>query len=92
MYALYIPEACAIVTSVSYSPSHELQKQGVPANEIANRIPPLHQLSDILWAVWETLIYAPGNLQYYAVDGITNVRPLFRESPSLHAGTSITLA
>ncbi|KAI4110613.1 MAG: hypothetical protein LQ339_001189 [Xanthoria mediterranea] len=89
VYALYIPEACAIITSVSYSPSHELQKQGVPANEIANRIPPLHQLSDILWAVWETLIYAPGNLQYYAVDGITNsiAKPLMDAIFTARRGT-----
>ncbi len=66
-YGLYLPEACAIITSVSYSPTYSLEKAGVAEKEIPSRIPPLHQLSNVLWAVWESLLYEPGNLRYYAV-------------------------
>ncbi|KAL8871773.1 MAG: hypothetical protein Q9198_007344 [Flavoplaca austrocitrina] len=66
-YGLYLPEACAIITSVSYSPTYSLEQAGVAEKEIPSRIPPLHQLSDVLWAVWESLLYEPGNLRYYAV-------------------------
>ncbi|KAL8789872.1 MAG: hypothetical protein Q9213_000940 [Squamulea squamosa] len=71
-YAMYLPEACAIITSVSYSPTSEMEDQGLDKSQIASRIPPLHQLSDVLWAVWESFVYAPGNLRYYAVEGILN--------------------
>ncbi|KAL8753466.1 MAG: hypothetical protein Q9199_005038 [Rusavskia elegans] len=91
VYAMYLPEAFAIITSVSYSPKFRLQEQGVPDDQIANRIPPLHQLSDVLWAVWESLVYAPGNLRYYAVEGITNsvAKPLMDDIFNARRGTIV---
>ncbi|KAL8992143.1 MAG: hypothetical protein Q9169_007338 [Polycauliona sp. 2 TL-2023] len=72
-YALYLPNSCAIITSVSYSPQHELEQADVPEDQIPSRLPPLHQLSDALWAEWDELSDFPGNLRYYAVEGIKNI-------------------
>ncbi|KAL8643635.1 MAG: hypothetical protein Q9226_008226, partial [Calogaya cf. arnoldii] len=72
-------------------PTHELQEQGVPADQIPNRNPPLHRKSDVLWAVWETIISAPGNLRYHAVEGITNdvAKPLMDDIFNARLGTIV---
>ncbi|KAL8673591.1 MAG: hypothetical protein Q9168_001989 [Polycauliona sp. 1 TL-2023] len=89
-YGLYLPNSCAIITSVSYSPKYELQKAGVPDDQIASREPPLHQLSDALWAEWAALLDFPGNLRYYAVEGIKNAiaSPLMDEIFNSRRGTT----
>ncbi|KAL8813753.1 MAG: hypothetical protein Q9223_000816 [Gallowayella weberi] len=69
---LYLADSCAIILSDAMSPTHMLQRQNVSADEINSLLPPLHRLSDVLWAVWANEVYAPGNLRYFAFDGITN--------------------
>ncbi|KAL9582553.1 MAG: hypothetical protein Q9212_003231 [Teloschistes hypoglaucus] len=46
----YLPETMAIIASTTYSPIYQLQEAGVPADQISERIPPLHRLSDVIWA------------------------------------------
>ncbi|KAL8632444.1 hypothetical protein Q9189_001819 [Teloschistes chrysophthalmus] len=46
----YLPETMAIIASTTYSPIYQLQEAGVPADQINNLIPPLHRLSDVIWA------------------------------------------
>ncbi|KAI4252442.1 MAG: hypothetical protein LQ352_004290 [Teloschistes flavicans] len=90
-WANYLPETFAILISTTYSPSYQLQQAGVPADQIPSRTPPLHRLSDVLWAVWESFVYAPGNFRYYAVDGITNAiaRPLMEDIFNDRRGTTV---
>ncbi|KAL8776182.1 MAG: hypothetical protein Q9203_003468 [Teloschistes exilis] len=90
-HVYYLPETFAVIASTTYSSSYQLNQAGVPSDQIPGRTPPLHRLSDVIWAVWDSLVYHPGNLRYYAVDGIRNKvsQPLMEDIFNDYRGTDV---
>lgn len=70
-YAYYSLTGFILVTD-SYSPSGQLRRLEVPENEIANKIPLLHRLSDALWFEWTAHTDQPASFRYYGVESIIN--------------------
>ncbi|KAL9023269.1 MAG: hypothetical protein Q9180_008303 [Flavoplaca navasiana] len=90
MYARF--KSGIIISLSTYGPSYEVEKSGVPENQVASRIPRLSQLSDALWESWIQVEKAnPGHLRYYGVDTVQNEQstPLIEEIFQASRGTLI---
>ncbi|KAL8847846.1 MAG: hypothetical protein Q9221_007148 [Calogaya cf. arnoldii] len=87
--AMYLPQSDAILSILSNSPLFKLSHSGVPAKDIAKKLPRMNQRSDLLWFMWDSKTDHPERLRYFAMDGITNdvTRPLIKEILNTHRGT-----
>ncbi|KAL8992155.1 MAG: hypothetical protein Q9169_007328 [Polycauliona sp. 2 TL-2023] len=79
----------AILSILSYSPRFKLGQIGVLEKEIPKKLPRMNQRSDLLWFMWASKTNHPGNLRYFAMDGISNTvtQPLIREILTRWRGT-----
>ncbi|KAI4246623.1 MAG: hypothetical protein L6R42_009855 [Xanthoria sp. 1 TBL-2021] len=88
-YTYILSQACAIITTVAYSPSSLLADYGIKPQDIPTRLPAVHRASDVLWLVWQSYQPHPSKFRYFAVERTVNTvtEPLMDEIFQARRGT-----